>query len=119
MKIGIASTGTDMDSQISERFGRAPYFIIYDVESGSFEAVPNEVSGGGAGVKAGMTLASKGIEFVITGGGVGPNAYEALNSAGIKIIGNTKGTVKDAVERFKKGELQVTQDILVEGKHEH
>jgi predicted Fe-Mo cluster-binding NifX family protein len=119
MKIGIAAVGSDMDSQVSDRFGRTPYFIIYDTDSGSFEAVPNEVGGGGAGVKAGMTLASKGVEYVITGGGVGPNAYEALNSAGIKIIGNTKGTVKEVAERFKNGELQPTQDVLVEGKHEH
>ena len=119
MKIGIAAMGPDMDSQVSERFGRAPYFIIYDVETGSFEAVPNDVSGGGAGVRAGMTLSSRGIEYLITGGGVGPNAHEALSSAGIKVIGFTKGTVKEVVERFKNGELEVTQDVLVEGKHEH
>ena len=119
MKIGIAAMGPDMDSQVSERFGRAPYFIIYDTDTGDFNAVPNEVSGGGAGVKAGMTLSSQGVEYIITGGGVGPNAYETLSAAGIKIIGNTRGTIKDVVERFKKGELQVTQDILVEGKHEH
>ncbi len=119
MKIGIASLGNDMESEISDRFGRTPYFIIYDLDKDDFEAVINEVGGGGAGVKAGMTLASKGVEYMITGGGVGPNAYEALNSAGIKIIAHVKGTVNDAVERFKKGELEVSQEVLVEGKHEH
>ena len=119
MKIGIAAMGPDLDSQVSERFGRAPYFLIYDIDSGELEAVPNDVGGGGAGVRAGMTLANNGVEYLITGGGVGPNAHEALSSAGIKVIGFTKGTVKEVVERFKKGELKVTQDVLVEGKHEH
>jgi predicted Fe-Mo cluster-binding NifX family protein len=119
MRIGIASEGPDMASRVSDRFGRTPYFIIYDMETGDFEAVDNSSVGGGAGIRAGNLLASKGVEYVITGGGVGPNAHEALSAAGIKVIGNFKGTVSEAIEKFKKGELQVTQNPLDDSKMEH
>ncbi len=119
MRIGIASEGPDMASKVSERFGRAPYFIIYDVESGDMRAVENPPAGGGAGIRAGNLLATHGAEYLITGGGVGPNAYEVLSTAGIKVIGNFKGTVAEAIEKFKKGELKVTQNPLDSSKMEH
>ena len=119
MKIGIASEGPDMTSRVSERFGRALYFIFYDVDTGEMEVVENPPAGGGEGIRAGNLLASHGAEYLITGGGVGPNAYEVLSAAGIKVIGNFKGTVAEAIERFKKGELQVTQDPLDSSKMEH
>ena len=113
MKIGIASNGPDVNSEVSDRFGRAAYFIFYDLESGDMDVADNTSAGGGAGIRAGNLIASKGAEYVITGGGVGPNAHEALSAAGIKVIGNFKGTVADAIEKFKKGELTVTQNPLV------
>jgi predicted Fe-Mo cluster-binding NifX family protein len=36
---------------------------------------------------------------------VGPNAQRLLTAAGIDVITGTTGTVKDAIQRYKNGEL--------------
>ena len=97
-----------MDSFIDQRFGRCPYFIIVDLESMQFEAIPNIASGieGGAGIRAAQLIASKGVKVLITGN-VGPNAFQALSAAGIQIITNVYGTVKEVIEKYKRGELRV------------
>ena len=56
MKICITSQGPDLSSQVDPRFGRAKYFIIYDDETETHEAVNNQENvgaAGGAGVQSG------------------------------------------------------------------
>jgi len=107
MKICVSSTGKDLDAPIDPRFGRCQYFLVVDVDSMAFEVVSNEsaVASGGAGVQAGQSVARAGVDAVITGN-IGPNAYQTLKAAGIKVITGASGTVKDVVEKYKKGELQ-------------
>jgi predicted Fe-Mo cluster-binding NifX family protein len=91
------------------RFGRCPYFIIVDSETMQYEAVPNMASSamGGAGIQAAQIVASKSVKVVITGN-VGPNAFQALSAAGIKIITGVYGTVREVVEKYKRGDLRET-----------
>ncbi|MBN1298799.1 MAG: NifB/NifX family molybdenum-iron cluster-binding protein [Actinobacteria bacterium] len=109
MKICITSTGTSLDSNVDPRFGRCPYFIIYDLDSGDFESIENAGRGamGGAGIQAGQLIASKNVEAVLTGN-FGPNAFRVLQTAGIKTISGISGTVRDAVEKYKSGQLNST-----------
>jgi len=81
-----------------------------------FEAVPNPASGavGGAGIQAVQIIASKGAKVVITGN-VGPNAFQALSAAGIKIITGAYGTVREVVEKYRRGELKETDAPTVGG----
>jgi predicted Fe-Mo cluster-binding NifX family protein len=116
MKICVSAIGNSLDVQIDPRFGRCPYFIIVDSETMQFEAVPNVASGamGGAGIQAAQTIASKGVKVLITGN-VGPNAFQALSAAGIKIVTGAFGTVRDVVEKYKRGELKETGAPTVGG----
>ena len=109
MRIAVSATRESLDAQVDPRFGRCPYFVIVDSETMEFEAIPNTASGSmsGAGIQAAQTVASKGVKVIITGN-VGPNAFRALSSAGINIITGVFGTVKEAVQRFKSGQLQGT-----------
>jgi predicted Fe-Mo cluster-binding NifX family protein len=106
MKICITSQGETLESQVDPRFGRCACFIIVDPDTLDFEAVSNEAAGmsGGAGIQSAQLVSEKGVEAVVTGN-CGPNAFRTLNAAGIKVYTGASGMVKDAVERYKRGEL--------------
>src|SRR3972149_6658362 len=106
MKICITSTGPGLDSEMDPRFGRCQYFIIMDPDALAFEAAenPNLGAAGGAGIQSTQFISNKGVEAVITGQ-VGPNAFTTLQAAGIKILTGASGTVKEVVEKYKKGQL--------------
>jgi len=116
MKICVTSTADSLDAQIDPRFGRCSYLVIVDSETMQFEAIPNTAAGatGGAGIQAAQTIASKGVKRLITGN-VGPNAFGALSAAGIEIVTGAFGTVREAVEKFKRGELKKTGASTVGG----
>jgi predicted Fe-Mo cluster-binding NifX family protein len=116
MRICVSASANSLDASVDPRFGRCPYFIIVDSETLQFEAVPNPASGavGGAGIEAAQIIASKGAKVVITGN-VGPNAFQALSAAGIKIITGAYGTVREVVEKYRRGELKETSSPTVGG----
>jgi predicted Fe-Mo cluster-binding NifX family protein len=68
----------------------------------------------GAGVQAGQAVARLGAEAVLTGH-VGPKAFHALSAAGIAVCTGATGTVREAVEQFKAGQLQAAQKPDVAG----
>lgn len=109
MKICVTSQGGQIDADVDPRFGRCRFFIIVDTETGEFEALPNPnlEASGGAGIQSGQFVAGKGIRAVITGN-VGPNAFQTLQAAGVEVITGAAGTVREAVEKYKKGEWKTT-----------
>jgi len=106
MKIAVTSTGQSLDSQVDQRFGRAAYFIIVDTETMEFNAVDNQnvAAAGGAGVSSAKNVIDSGAEAVLTGN-CGPNAQNTLSSADVKLYTGVKGTVSEAIELFKSGNL--------------
>jgi predicted Fe-Mo cluster-binding NifX family protein len=106
MKLCITSEGKTLDSRVDPRFGRCPFFIFADTESGAFSALDNPgiSQSGGAGIQAAQFVASQGVKTVLTGH-AGPNAFRTLEAAGISVVTGVAGSVKEAIEKFKKGEL--------------
>jgi predicted Fe-Mo cluster-binding NifX family protein len=106
MKVAFSSSGTDLDANVDPRFGRCPYFIIYNTDSDAFEVLDNESrqAMGGAGIQAGQAIAKTGAAAVITGN-VGPNAHRVLSASKIDIYTGVSGKISEAIDRFKKGEL--------------
>jgi predicted Fe-Mo cluster-binding NifX family protein len=106
LKIAVSATNGHLDAQIDPRFGRCQYFIFVDSDTMQFTAKPNASSGAmhGAGIEAAQTVANEGARAVITGS-VGPNAFQVLSQAGIEVITEVSGTVREAVQRFKTGQL--------------
>jgi predicted Fe-Mo cluster-binding NifX family protein len=115
MKICITATTNSLDGQLDPRFGRCSYLIIIDSETKQFEAIPNMAAGatGGAGIQAAQTIAKKDVKLLITGN-VGPNAFGALSAAGIGIITGAFGTVREVVEKYKRGEFKKTRSPSVD-----
>ena len=116
MKICVTSVSGDLDAQVDPRFGRCPYFTIVDSETMEFNAISNDSTNAahGAGIQAAQTVANIGVKVVITGN-VGPNAFNVLSATGIKIVTGASGSVKEAVEKYKSGQLQETGNPTVGG----
>jgi predicted Fe-Mo cluster-binding NifX family protein len=109
MKIVVSANGVDLDAPASPVFGRCPVYVFVDTETMAFEAVENPAVGapGGAGIQAAQFVVERGAQAAVTGN-MGPNAFNVLQSAGIPIYLFGGGTVRQAVEAFKAGQLQAT-----------
>jgi len=107
MKIAVSASSADLSSAIDPRFGRCPYFIFIDPETMKFEAVenPNVSAPGGAGIQSAQFVADKGAKAVLTGS-CGPNAFQTLQAAGVEVIVGVTGSIQQAVEHYKSGQLQ-------------
>jgi predicted Fe-Mo cluster-binding NifX family protein len=117
MKIGVSATGKDLNAMVDQRFGRCSCFLIIDTDTMDFESISNEsaMSSGGAGIQAAQIVAKAGVEVMVTGN-IGPNAFQTLSAAGIKVFTGADGTIKEAIEKYKKGELKETEASNV-GSH--
>ncbi|ABK14351.1 MAG: NifB/NifX family molybdenum-iron cluster-binding protein [Methanothrix sp.] len=106
MKICVTAGAAGLDAPVDPRFGRCPFFVVVDLDSMSESSMQNTAAGaaGGAGIQAAQLVSQLGASVLITGN-VGPNAMQVLSSAGIEIYQSQGGTVRDAVERFRRGEL--------------
>ncbi|HHY39294.1 MAG TPA: dinitrogenase iron-molybdenum cofactor biosynthesis protein [Clostridia bacterium] len=118
MKMAVCSQGTDIDSQVDSRFGRCPYFVIVDPETGRSEAVPNPgvSASGGAGVQSAQLLSGRGVDAIAVGN-VGPNAVATLAAAGIKVYTGLGATVKETIDRYHAGRLVLCSNPTVTPHH--
>lgn len=118
MKIAVTSKGTDLDSQVDPRFGRAAYILIVDTETLEFEVLDNKDNVNalkGAGIQTASMVSDKGAEVLLTGF-CGPNAFKTIAAAGIKVANDVSGTVRDAVRAFNEGSLVLSDKANVEGQ---
>lgn len=116
MKVALTSQGPNLDSMMDQRFGRCKWFIVVDTETGEQQPVSNEQNlnvSQGAGIQLAGNISRHGVEALITGN-CGPKAFKTLTAAGIKIFYCAGGTVAEALQKFKKGELTEAKEANVE-----
>ena len=96
MKIAIASEGETNESKISEKGGRAPYYLIFE-DKKLIEAIKNPFAtgGGGAGFSVAYMLAEKKVNLTIAGK-IGGNMISALKEKGIDFK-EASGKVKEFI----------------------
>ena len=107
-KIAISANGQSLEAQVDPCFGRASYFLLVDPETMEFEVVSNRQSlqaTHGAGIQAATLVARQQPEAILTGN-CGPKAFAELATAGVKVILDTKGTVRQALEKFQRGDTR-------------
>jgi len=117
MKIAMSCAAKSPDAELDSRFGRAPYFAIYDDEIKSFDFINNQQtlnSPSGAGVQAAQNVVNAGVSVLLTGH-CGPKAFKAMTAAGIKIYTNVSGSLHDAMAAFERGELVDASTADVDG----
>ncbi|MHA1540004.1 MAG: NifB/NifX family molybdenum-iron cluster-binding protein [Alphaproteobacteria bacterium] len=105
-QIIVSSMGTDINSKVDPRFGRATHFLIVDPNTMEFEHLDNakvNEMGSGAGIQTAELIAKTGAKIVLTGS-VGPKASQALVAADIQFFENFNGmTVQAAIQKFIAG----------------
>jgi len=117
MKIALTTSGNDLNAPLDSRFGRAPKFIIYDLEANTFEMVDNEQNlnaAQGAGIQSAQNIARLGVKALITGH-CGPKAFKVLKAAGIKIYNSSAATVSEALDQYRSNKLSESSSSDVEG----
>ncbi len=112
-KIAITSEGPGLDDLVDPRFGRAAGFVIVDVENMNTSYIDNgqtQVMAQGAGIQAAQLVAGAGVECVLSGF-LGPKAFKALSAVKIKVVQDLgEGmTVREAVEKFKRGDVEFAE----------
>ena len=118
MKIAVTSKGTDIDSAVDPRFGRAAYILIVDTKTFDFEALDNQENANafkGAGIQAASMVSEKGAEVLLTGF-CGPNAFKAMVAAKIGVANDASGSVKEAIQAYLDGKLPLADEANVEGQ---
>ena len=101
MKVAIPASNQSMDGQLDPRFGRAKYFLIYDMESDEHEFITNELNmlaRQGAGIQSAQTVAGKNVQAVVSAH-VGPKAYAVLKDAQITLYSG-EGLLRDIIDNL-------------------
>ncbi len=117
MKVAFTTAGAGLDAPLEGRFGRAPRFLVYDMEKETFEMIDNReaaASAQGAGVQAAETIARSGARSLVTGH-CGPKAFRVLEAAGIKVYRTEAPTIAAALEAFRTGTLAAADSADVSG----
>jgi len=109
MKIALTISEKNEKSKVDPRFGRCPYFLIIDEETGEKKIIDNTKNLNamqGAGIQSAQNLLKENPDVLITGN-IGPKAFSLLSSK-VKIYLGAGGlSIEEALEKFKKGELQL------------
>ncbi|MBA3022138.1 NifB/NifX family molybdenum-iron cluster-binding protein [Propionicimonas sp.] len=98
--------GSGPASKVSDSFGRAEAFWIYDTESDGHTEQPNRglASPGGAGIKAAQQVVDAGAA-VLLAPQLGENAAKILRSAGIALFHSRPGEPAANIAAHLAGEL--------------
>ncbi len=118
MKIAIPAQDDNPQAKLDARFGRARFFVVFDEDSTAFEFVPNTQNLSlpqGAGIQAAKNVIETGAGVLIASN-VGPKAFDLLQRSGVQIY-YCEGeiSVRDAVERYRRGVLVRLENANQEG----
>jgi predicted Fe-Mo cluster-binding NifX family protein len=107
VKIAVSASGPTLEAAVDPRFGRAPYLLMVDPDTLEFEAVANQINlqaAQGAGIQT-ATLAARHHPAAVLTGHCGPKAFQTLRAAGIQVVVEVSGPVRQAVVRYRAGQL--------------
>ncbi|MFA6959655.1 MAG: NifB/NifX family molybdenum-iron cluster-binding protein [Opitutaceae bacterium] len=107
MKIAIACNTPSPTSQVALRFGRAPWFLVYDTVANRFYSLRHPLNDPGsedAGIDAARLLRCTQIGAVVAGQ-FGDSALRILHSAHICVTAAGRITAAQALADFKHGRL--------------
>jgi predicted Fe-Mo cluster-binding NifX family protein len=106
-----------LDAQLSEHFGRAPYFAVVEIGENGQVTSQKTVSNigehfGGSGQRADFILELK--PNAIIAYGMGPRGIGIYQSARVAVLRANANSVRQVIEAYSRNELEE----LTEGCHE-
>ena len=109
-----------LNSRLSEHFGRAPYFMVVEINSKgeilSVEAIPNTSEHfGGFGKPPDRILQLKPTAVVTYG--MGPRALNIFQQARVAVLRTNAATVREVIEAYKRNELEELTEGCREARH--
>ena len=106
MKVSVPVMGEKgLDEIVGAHFGKSPGYVIYDTDAKSAVTVPNTSEHmGGVGLPPEL-LAKQGVKVMVCTN-LGPKAVDMFASFGIKVYVGARGTVRNALDAWQKGELE-------------
>ena len=100
MKIAIAIVDKNKNSKVSSRGGRAPYYLIFDKNTGESKIISNPFSMGGGGVGPSVAKMLSDMEVnIFVAGAVGEKMAEALDERSVK-YDEMEGDVNEVLTHF-------------------
>ena len=103
------STPDGLLAKRGAHFGKAPFYVIVDIENGEIkdiDFVQNPGHAGGACGNAVMNIKNLGADALIVSG-IGARPLMGFKEAGIKVyFDNVSPSVGETVEKFLKGEIE-------------
>lgn len=119
MKVCIPTLGKrGLEDSVSEHFGRAPTFTIVDSETMKVKVIENQSEHMGGIGKPPEHLAKEGVHVMLCSG-LGPRAITMFEEFGIEVYVGAQGNVKNTIELWKFGKLQVATDENACKEHKH
>lgn len=98
-----------LDEQLGEHFGRVPTYTCVDAETNEVEVIDNTSEHtGGVGYPPDL-IANAGVEVMVCSG-LGRRAILMFQEKGIMVYVGAYGTVGDALQMWKEGQLQAATD---------
>ena len=112
-----------LTGQISQHFGRCPYYLIVDVEGLEIEkteSVDNPYYNSHAPGMVPQFINEQGVNVMIAGG-MGPRAIDMFTSLGIEAVSGATGNVGNVLQAYLKGEITGVEDCRHDypGGHNH
>lgn len=105
--IALSTSRKSLEARVEGLFGRARFFILVDPDTLEWEVLDNMknlFSQNMIGVATARTLLQKKVKTVITGK-CGSKAFAELKAGGVQVILNTNGKVRQALEKFIRGDF--------------
>ncbi len=112
MKIALPAGEKNMNSNVYESYGRAPYILLYNSVTKESDFLDNSavLNQGAAGIRVSQVVADNGAKVLITPR-CGENAQKILNNAEVLIYKSISGTLQHNIDEYLANNLMLLNDF--------
>jgi len=106
-----------LDGQISQHFGRCPYYLILDIEGDEIKNIETIINPYYDNHVPGMVpqfINGQGVNVMIAGG-MWPRAIDMFTNFGIEVVTGAIGNAGNVLQAYLKGEISGVEPC----KHDH